>query len=94
MAAFRLSCSTLSASVAHLPERLSPTYRNRVHNLSPRNRNESVKHEPEKHTLTNQPTPYWHAYWHETGLILHQTDSDLRKHWVGVRGFEPRTSAV
>jgi hypothetical protein len=36
-------------TVAHLPERPSPTYRNRVHNLSPRNRNESVKHEPNKH---------------------------------------------
>ena len=35
-------------SVAHLPEQLSPTYRNRVHNLSPRNRNPGVKHEPEK----------------------------------------------
>jgi len=40
----------LSLSVAHLPERLSPTYRNRVQNLSPRNRNPDVKHEPEKHT--------------------------------------------
>ena len=39
----------LSVTVAHLPKRLSPTYRNRVHNLSPRNRNKSVKHEPEKH---------------------------------------------
>ena len=39
-----------SESVAHLPERLSPTYRNRVRNLSPRNRNPGVKHEPEKHS--------------------------------------------
>jgi hypothetical protein len=36
--------------VAHLPELLSPSYRNRVRNLSPRNRNRCVKHQPEPHT--------------------------------------------
>jgi hypothetical protein len=45
----------LSGSVAHLPERLSPTYRNRVRNLSPRNRNPNVKHEPEKHRKVVTP---------------------------------------
>jgi hypothetical protein len=46
----------MSVSVNHLPERLSPTYRNRVHNLSPRNRNPNVKHEPEIHTRATEST--------------------------------------
>ena len=41
----------MSVTVKHLPERLSPTYRNRVRNLSPRNRNQGVHHLPESHTV-------------------------------------------
>ena len=32
---------------------LSPTYRNRVRNLSPRNRNQGVQHLPDSHTAVN-----------------------------------------
>ena len=43
-------------SVAHLPELLSPTYRNRVRKLSPRNRNQGVQHLPDSHIRrTGQP---------------------------------------
>ena len=38
-------------SVAHLPELLSASYRNRVRNLSPRNRNQDVHDQPESHSL-------------------------------------------
>ena len=37
-------------SVAHLPELLSASYRNRVRKLSPRNRNQGVHDQPESHT--------------------------------------------
>jgi hypothetical protein len=37
-------------SVVKEPELLSPTYRNRVRNLSPRNRNSGVKHVPGSHS--------------------------------------------
>ena len=37
-------------SVAHLPEPLSASYRNRVRKLSPRNRNQGVHDQPESHT--------------------------------------------
>jgi hypothetical protein len=36
-------------SVAHLPELLSASYRNRVRKLSPRNRNQGVHDQPESH---------------------------------------------
>ena len=36
-------------SVAHLPELLSPSYRNRVRKLSPRKRNQGVQHRPDSH---------------------------------------------
>ena len=36
----------------NVPELLSPTYRNRVRNLSPRNRNSGVQHLPGSHTLS------------------------------------------
>jgi hypothetical protein len=38
-------------SVAHLPELLSASYRNRVRNLSPRNRNQGVHDQPESHIV-------------------------------------------
>src|SRR5262249_57098023 len=38
-------------SVAHQPELLSPTYRNRVRNLSPSNRTRSVQHQQGSHRL-------------------------------------------
>jgi len=41
---------TKRSSVTHLPELLSPTYRNRVPKLSPKNRNRRVHHEPDSHT--------------------------------------------
>jgi len=39
----------LVRSVAHLPEPLSASYRNRVLNLSPGNQNHGVKHLPGSH---------------------------------------------
>gem|GEM_PF-6373067 len=41
-------------SVAHLPELLSASYRNRVRKLSPRNRNQRVQHLPGPHTRRQQ----------------------------------------
>ena len=46
----------LTRSVAYLPELLSPSSRNRVLNLSPRNRNRGVQHLPGSHT-TRGPVP-------------------------------------
>jgi hypothetical protein len=37
-----------------VPELLSPTYRNRVRTLSPRNRNSGVQHLPGSHNALNQ----------------------------------------
>jgi len=42
-------------SVAHLPELLSASYRNRVRKVSPGNQNHGVKHLPGSHSAREQP---------------------------------------
>ncbi len=41
-------------SVAHLPELLSPSYRNHVRKLSPGNQNQGVQHLPGSHSLAHE----------------------------------------
>jgi hypothetical protein len=46
-----------TAGVTHLPDRMSHRNRNRVHNLSPRNRNQRVQHLPGSHKAAAHYVP-------------------------------------
>ena len=79
-------------TVRHLPERLSPTYRNRVRNLSTRNRNQGVKHEPEFHTASWAPKATKMAPW--TFAIMPVQTCFRRSGYVGRVGLEPTTEGL
>ncbi len=84
-----------STGVAHLPERLSPTYRNRVHKLSPRNRNQGVQHEPESHTSASPlGSPTWLPSKTGRRLVGGDLVSDLRFSLEPPVGIEPTTCSL
>jgi hypothetical protein len=89
----QLESPQAARSVAQVPELLSPTYRNRVRNLSPGNRNSGVKHLPGSHKRSL--APLWpHSQPHGGHSSRAQTGKTLPEQGLHVgwaRGLEPPT---
>jgi len=79
------ACAQAARSVVKVPELLSRTYRNRVRELSPGNRNSGVQHLPGPHTSM---ASYCCTKINEG----RSQDRNRPLSWVEPRGFEPLTS--
>ena len=75
-------------SVAHLPELLSRTHRNRVRKLSPGNRNSDVHDQPDSHIGSLS------AWLPEMAPAAMSTRVNICSDLVGDTGIEPVTSSV
>jgi hypothetical protein len=81
-------------SVVKEPELLSRTYRNRVRNLSPGNRNSGVQHLPGPHSQYGAILLPARRFEDQKGLtVLDDQASDLDL-LVAEAGFEPATSGL